>query len=92
MQHKSTATHPPWTRIVGLCALTSFLVYGTGVMVPPQPTADHPYDFCQIGLLPPELPLGEPPQIAAAARVRDAPSVTVRLVSRSPRLSRGPPA
>ncbi len=82
----------PWARIVGLCALTAFLVHSTGLTVPLQPGADHPGDFCQLEILPTDLPLGDPPTLVATDRPRDAPTTVVRWVSASAHLSRGPPA
>ncbi len=82
----------PWTKIVGLCALTAFLVHSTGLTVPLQANADHPADFCQLEILPVDLPLGDLPLLVVTNRLRDAPATAIRFVAASVHLSRGPPA
>ena len=92
MMRQDIPLSSPRTKIIGLCALTAFLVYSTGLTVPPQADADHPSDFCQLEVLPADLPLGDPPTLVTTARARDAPAFVVRLVSTAAHLSRGPPA
>ena len=79
-------------RWIGLFALAAFVAQGAAASTPqPDPLSHAAYDFWQLPVLAPDLPIGEVPVLVEADRLVETP-VAVRdaaLPAAPP--SRGPP-